>query len=542
VGIGGYSRGETSIFLLAVVLAILPIWLVDAFPSQDGPIHLWILHLLGNPDGPAAREFLEVNRHAEPNLLFYGVAYPFARLAGVFFAEKVFLTLYALVFCFGARYAVLRFAPESGPVSFLVIPLCFNYFVHMGFYNYIIGTALFLPALALAVSWYRGPPRFGLVRLGLLALLMVLAHLVAFVVFAFSLGILVATDNLRQGLRSGDFPGALARLGVHAGRITVAFLPALAVAAWFFDRYGAPAVESLPVRGQISQFARMQVLASFDALEVYLVSYPYALVLAVLGGVAFWHGTRLRAAREAWFPLAVVGGALFLVYAFLPLSARGVPANPRLTPFLILLGILWLSTIRWATAWRWVIPVASILIVGSSTAIRAAQYRAFDVELREYNAVAARVEPGSTLFRVRLGYDPEARLWREPPMYRPRVEPFLHVLAHTAIRRDAIYVGSTLMSPSVFGYFPLVYRNEMDPFSPLRWQAELPYPELDFDALESALGRPVDYLVVLGDDWKGWVRRGDRQAASYTAFHHRYGPVTRSPAGQYQLWRYRPAS
>jgi hypothetical protein len=283
-------------------------------------------------------------------------------------------------------------------------------------------------------------------------------------------------------------------------------MPALGVMAAFFMRHG---VDTIPVaampRELLGNLLVLHVLASFDDLETWLVSAPVGLLLFAFGVAALHQGIARKAAQRAAWSLLVVLLALSTVYLFLPLRTRGVLANPRVAVFMLLVGILWLAAFSWPRAARFGLIAACAAIVLGSAGLRVSQYSDYHLELQEYLAGIAIVEPSSTVLRVRLDAKPQDGYGRRPRRGMG-ILPFLHAATHYSIQKDAVYLGSTLMSPAKYSYFPLVYRQSADPFRLLGKGIEDRYPQLDFERFRLETGKPVDYILVVGRDSRSWIQ------------------------------------
>ena len=64
-----------------LALALMPVWSVPRFPSQDGPNHLYGAGLLLRHDDPLVRRFYQLNPNPDPNWLGHGALAGLMRLA-----------------------------------------------------------------------------------------------------------------------------------------------------------------------------------------------------------------------------------------------------------------------------------------------------------------------------------------------------------------------------------------------------------------------------------------------------------------------------
>ena len=80
-----------------------------------------------------------------------------------------------------------------------------------------------------------------------------------------------------------------------------------------------------------------------------------------------------------------------------------------------------------------------------------------------------------------------------------RTNPWLHFPSHIATLRDGITLRASLLSPNRFGYFPIVYRSDRDPFVHIGGQIERQPPTgLSFADYEERTGAELDYVLIWG--------------------------------------------
>ena len=529
-------RTEAVFFYALVAISIVPIWTVSYFPSQDGPNHLWILYLLDQylRSGPGAfGEWFELNRNVEPNLGFYVIALPLSLVVGIQAAEKLFLSLFVAILCIGARYAVRSINANAIFVSYLILPVAFSLYVHMGFYNYLVGIALFMPALMLCIRQYHSavPGRYW--KIGTIGFAILLAHLLAFITLVMALAAYVTTDVVRSGIKEKDFWHATRRLFKEGGYIALVLLPSFLLIASFILRHGTSENPNYGRRYLVDHLLQLHMLVSFDTLELLTVSIPVVVLLAGLACYAIYVAVSKEQPNLTWLPLLVACLFMLVVYFTVPISTRDVPVGPRLVPFILLTGILWLAAGQWINKWALAVPVACAVLVITQTVLRVGLYAQADNEIKEYLSVTEAIQPGSTFLPVLLEeLDVPAILG----LARFRARPFSHVGGYIAIDRDAIYLGS-LMAPSKFPYFPVVHQRDADPYSLLGSDIKFPRPAMDFEAYEHARAQPVDYLIVIGADWEGWKNAGEEQARSYGFMKANYNRLAVSSTGRYSLYQ-----
>ncbi len=156
----------------------MPIWLFKYFPSQDGPMHLYNAHVLKNYSAPGNlfAKFYQINFILLPNVFADLILYLLSLFLPIMIGEKVFLSIYALIFPLSIIYFIKAINPES-QLKIIAPLFTYNLFLLFGFYNFIISLPLFFLTLGF---WFRkqnlSRPA-GVILVNLLFFLTYLSHL-----------------------------------------------------------------------------------------------------------------------------------------------------------------------------------------------------------------------------------------------------------------------------------------------------------------------------------------------------------------------------
>jgi hypothetical protein len=492
-------RIEPRLFALLVAVMVLPAWLVEHFPSQDGPIHLYILHVWQHYDLPgfgAFRRHFELNRSLEPNLGFYLLAYPLLLLFDPATVEKLFVSLVAVVFCYGGRWTLRRINPEAALLALLLVPLSWHYFIHLGFYSFSLGVALLLPAFGLVQAPLRRLRPLDLALIGLVALVLVVVHLMAFVLFALAIALYLLgriAAALAVGRAGYRLLPALVLRSLGAG---VALLPALVVMRGFLARHGVSGTAPVPsFLRELRQLLAVSAQVSFDAVELAWIA-PIALllvVLAIAAALAQWRDGSWR----RFLPLALVPLGLVVVYFLPALTTKNVQVSERVQLVIPIMLLFWLACVAPGPRLARATVAVAVVAVLASSSYRLWQYGRIALGLQEHQALASLIAPGATILPLR--YD-RSRISVLGENVSLRSDPLLHASALVASARDGIYLSASLMSRLRYGYFPVLFREEMDPFRHLGLEIEAIPPIADLEAYARATGRPVDHLLIWSPD------------------------------------------
>jgi hypothetical protein len=493
------AKREALFFFSLVLISVVPAWTVTYFPSQDGPIHLWILHIISSysaPDAQVLRQFFEPNRFVEPNLGFYVIAYPLSLLFGIAVAEKIYLSLLTLILCYGVRYAIAAINPHGMALSYLAVPIAFGFFTHMGFYNFVLGVALFLPVLAFCIVQYHKEGIRGYLKIGVAGLLLVLAHLVPFAAFLFTFALYILAHRIILAVNTGEYRIFMRRLASETAALTAVFSPAVLIAASFTMRHGItenPAAPWLPLKYYFELFL-MFFLQSFDGIELVLIAGPYLAVLLLAFILIAWHIFRHGHISTQTFALAIALLGLTLLCLHAPISSKDIPLSPRLAPLVVLTGIIALAAGSGRAKLSLIVVLsAGVILVGSG--YRYTKYGKFQQEVAEVLSLAEHISTDATFLPIRLEQEEIHSIWKSK---RAPANPMLQVGAYIAIERKAVYFRSPLMSPSRFAYFPYAYRKEADPFVLLGSGIERVNPEVDFEQFRLTTGRSIDFIIIGG--------------------------------------------
>jgi hypothetical protein len=496
------ERHERLVFALLLALVILPVWLFKYFPAWDSPLHLRMTDIMaryGERGSEILTQYLVPNQTLEPNLAIYYILLFCSWFVDLYVAEKILLTLYAVLLACAARYAVLGVNRAASVFSLLFIPTIFTMFIHMGLYNFSLSIALYLLVFGF---WYRrrtAMTPLTLAALAALSLVLVLVHLLGFVLLMVTLGAITLFDAAHAAFsasRAADRRDALSALLRRSLELGLAALPGLVVIVSFFARHGLDGGGAV-ARHRLDLLLRLGVmdhLYSFAQIELVLYA-PFVLLVAglvVWTLLARWRGgdRRLQAQDGLAFGAAVVA----LLYFFVPITTKDVSISDRLLPFLFALTFFWLAT---ATPGPWlrrsVLTVVALVCV-STAGYRVWQYDRLNGFLEEYVSAADWIAPNSTLLPIHFWHDSDARsgrrlTWRTNPLY--------HAPGHIGIERNVINLRNLFLSPEVLGYFPMRYRPQRDPYVHIGKAIDDRPPEVEFLSYEERTGGSVDYVLVM---------------------------------------------
>jgi len=469
---------ERLLFAALLVLHLVPLLVVPAFPSQDGPSHVESAFNLRHYDDPAygrLRELYVRNPAPEPNLLGHLLLVALLEIARPTLAEKLMIGAFVLALPLSVRYALRALAPEAAWLAVLAFPFVYSWPLHMGFFNFCWGLPLFFVALG---YWIRHRaamrPRHVLV-LAVLLLLLAGAHVVPLVL---TIGVLVLWI-------------AFERKAI--GPALVALTPVLGLLAAFVWRKSPVPSEAPPATDLLRGLLRLESLVSFRESEA-LASTALVVLFAVLVARGVWQ--RARTHTRVFVPadaLVVAVPLLVLLYFVAPRRiAGGSYLNERLALFPFLVALLWLATLAYSERLRRAVQLTAAALAVAALSFHLATYVELRAPLAEYLSAAPRLQPDHTLLPLSFA----SQGWGLSRL-RPRTKVFLHTASYLSAERGA---PSLANYEGNYMHFPLIYRDAVNPFVHLAREQGLEGdpPCLDLEAYARETGREVDYVLLWG--------------------------------------------
>lgn len=494
------GRRADAVLVLLIAINLVPIWAFSYFPSLDGPAHVsltwWLVHY-DDADWPTLRAFLEPNLRLVPNYLIFFILYPLMTVFPAAVAEKLLISLYAVLLPLALRYALAGAAPQARGLAVIGCVVTFHALLLLGFYNTSFAIALFLLAIGF---WLRRRRRTDLPTLAgyaAISLVAYVTHLSA--VASTCLAIFFATVGLvASDLRTAGPAAAWRRLLSHGIWPAIGFAPVLALCLGFLFRGGGEMAAAgaagigLPDLARLIGLVRLEAFIGHEGREI-VVTIGLALTLywAARTGVRYGSG---------WVNagLFILGGfaVLYLVMPF-QFDVRWMPT--RLMPYALLGALLWIAGMmrglpeprRVATTGIVVLSALALTLVG--TGLRLVRWSEIDQFQDEYTSANAMIEPNATLLALRLSREIDGQAPSD------RIEIMLQMPGYIAAERNVIDLKHFQAHT---GAFPLVFRETVDPYRHLLTDAQiLMSPEtIRPTDYREATGQTVDYVLLWGEE------------------------------------------
>ena len=148
-----------------VLLAVLTIaWILSlpAWPSQDGPVHLYYAEVLGQLLGRGHTVYTGayfIKQLLPPYALYYYSLLLLSNVVPWLLADRLVVCGYIAIFLLGFRYLARAIGPEADRATLVATLLVLNWALGMGFVNYCLSLGFAMWSIGL---WLRLPAHRGL--------------------------------------------------------------------------------------------------------------------------------------------------------------------------------------------------------------------------------------------------------------------------------------------------------------------------------------------------------------------------------------------
>ena len=433
--------------LLVAFLAVAPFWTVRNVATVDGPAHFLnagIFRSLLLDDASPYRSFYAISWNPLP---YWTQTVALSLLLELFSpptAHRLLLSLLVCLLPLALAQLRLRLHGEAGAPALLAFPLATGYLLHLGLYNFCLGTALLLFFLA----FYWRAPEPGPARIVALAgwlLLLWFTHLVAWGVAA---GALVGAAILLASRRRRLAP--LASLA--------ALIPTLPLACWYLVGVigqrprGAPSFEAL-----IDHLLAGGIFVGYARSE--RIGVPLLLLpIAGLVGATILSAVRSRRVSETTLVFGTAALTALLLTVVAPRRlADGSLLRPRFA-FLFVLFVLAVAAAPKIRALSFLVFAATLGFEIYRLVAVIPAYRLLDGEIRAMESCLAEVRPGERVLASWLRPPPTERNPHFP------LPPNAQAIAWDALDRGWVDFGNPFPSRS---FTPVRERREAIGHSPL---------------------------------------------------------------------------
>ncbi len=505
-------RRGLVVLLLALLPALLAVWIVPGFVTQDGPAHLYNAHILAESfraDSPF-RDVFQVRWDPLPNLAGHLVLMGLISVLTPRAADAVMLTGTLAGFAAAMVWLRGRVAGRSGmpTIAVLAALLALNLPWLLGFTNFLLGACLIPVTLGV---WWGGRDRLGIGRVLGMSLLLVLGYFCHLV----SLGLTVGALGVLAVLTPGA--GWARRLAGTLAAV-VPLVPLAIVYRRLMRGGGAIEPEWLMLDDPWTLRAWKERLGWVDPLTLgrkldfpfvehsspaFALLAPSVWCAAGLGVLLIvtlrnaWNDPEARARlreRRGWVVLAIL-----LVFGgiFGP-DTLGPKHGHYLTQRLLLMGLVMLTPALSLSPTRRATRIIATALLGVALAVQSAVVWDYalraDRQVRPYLAAKPYVGRGQRVGSLALGLS-----------RRYRANPLLHLDCLLGVGNGNVIWGNY---EAAFYYFPVQIRPEV-PHPPILTfeaisirddPADAPQRAARWRRLLDAHHDQIDVLLIQGSD------------------------------------------
>jgi hypothetical protein len=199
------------VWLFSLILLLYCVWVLSLplFPTQDGPVHLYLATifkgLLSHSAGVYDNYYF-IRHYLPPYSFHYYLLIALMHGISAIKAEKLFVCLILISFAYGFRFLAKEIGPNGPLFSFFALCVLLNWPLAMGFENFVFSLSMAFWALGLWMRMNRNPSLLLRGVFVLLLFVMTLTHPVP-VVLGFAGLDLVATLLLPRLFPAGTFAG-----------------------------------------------------------------------------------------------------------------------------------------------------------------------------------------------------------------------------------------------------------------------------------------------------------------------------------------------
>lgn len=490
------------VFAVCLIAGLVPIWWVSQLPTVDGSVHLYIVHLLdrlgqgGNFDGIFRRNYT-----LEPNLTVYGVLWLFSRVMPLATAEKLVISLYWLLFAGSALYLATAMGRRGIVAGLLALPFALGYYLHWGFYNFILSLALFVPVSAYALRRLDHLRWRHLLVLSAGMLALAFTHLVGAAMAMFFIGMARTGFALRDGLsrkEPGRWTQCLTALFRDGLLILLAALPALVLIGSFLLRRVAGDDMAAPEMGLLQKLVYIGSLSPIFGLDQreLIALGAFILVFWATAARLFWIFWRDRESAIAALPVLLPPAVLGFILLIGSLGFSGFDALPRLLPFLLLMLIPAFGLLPPNRIWN---AATMIAVAGGLVALAFVHvqfYQRIDALYQGYATARSAVPPGSAVLAFNTT-EKQKEVEGYPTGWRMNVT--AHFGERYAREHDLALLNVDMLEPDVFGYFPINYQPEAKLAASWRGKLYMP-PSQPLRDFEAKTGIPIAEVAIWPTD------------------------------------------
>ncbi len=524
--------GKVSLLLFAIV-ACFCAWMLSmpSFPTTDGPVHMYYVHVLGSlllHTNADYAHFFRIRHLLPPYSLYYYALLLLSGFMPMLVADRVIICVYFVSFVFGFRFLARQIGRSADLMTLLCTPLLLNWPLGMGFVNFCLSLSFSFWATGLWLKVQGTRTVWGRVGFLLLVTGIMLTHPVPLLLLLAVAGALLLARIVQTTREAGRFT-----LPAHgAADLATLLLASLNVGYVKLFANGNPLKQVNETGGPPTPFwkgvmqqaticPREHALAFVFGRRPDILVYRFVLLAVLLLAIGLATSQFRRNRRAGTWTRGdtffLLGAGLFCTLPFIPSQLNGLYFFADRLVICIWLAFL-LAASGWSgraaslatrpgkvegrtAAWGgFALACVTVALVGDVTLLSSANRI-----LRPIAENIAGLSQSSLGIRGQVGFmmeDPRPMLGEAPE--GPSWNPYHWALMHAFRQNDAVIANAPWMHESIIPVAPSAALPEVS-------VAALREPfanQVQRDLLRS----PVDLRQTLAEDSFFLVNQADRSA------------------------------
>ncbi|MGI4829749.1 MAG: hypothetical protein ACRYFU_16370 [Janthinobacterium lividum] len=344
----GVGSGFSAPFLAALsITLVLAVWILSlpCFPTTDGPVHMYYIHVLGKLLGhnsPEYAHFFRIRHLLPPYALYYYTLLLLSKFMPMLLADRLVICLYLFSFVLGFRYLARAIGPSADLMTLLATMLLLNWPLGMGFVNFCLSLSFSFWGAGLWLRVQGTRNLRGRITFLVLVTVIMLTHPVPLLLLLIVTGVFLAV-RLLPAFRAGSqslVPKGRFTLPPHAradlltwgiGTLNLGYVKLFAVANPLKQTRDMDA-DAQPYWGamvhRIGIYGREHALAFVLGLSPSILAYRTCLLLILILSIALACNQRLRNRRAGVWSASdtflLLGGLIFVGLPFIPAQLNGL--------------------------------------------------------------------------------------------------------------------------------------------------------------------------------------------------------------------------
>jgi len=545
------SDRENFLFVVLIFVHLLPIWLFQYFPSQDGPAHIYnsnVLHEYYFPERSLFREYYIINQQLVPNWFSQIVLAALMYIMSPFVAEKMLLSGYIILLPISMRYALQAIRPDTKFLAFLSFPFIYNFMFHMGFYNYSYGLPMFFFVVGYWLRCQKGFTLRNTTTLCFLSLLLYFCHPISLVTAYMAIAVLTVWLTLFEfapqvSQQRFDLHSLWKEFSRRAITPLYAFLPTIILfAIYTLSKEDAEVKHNIFPTSfwrEALKLISLTSIPSYDKVEVLFSS-----ALGCLFVVLSLHFLIPKLAQRQFFNysdgLLLLVAVYVVIYFIVPNSMFGgallVTVNQRLNFYPFFALTLWLGTQSYSMFLKRRIQIIAAAIALILLGLHTVKYATLNDYINEYVSVANYIEPNTTILTHQTSdlekINPDGQE-RTPDgkaiSWRIATDPLINTSGYIATQRHLIDLKNY---QAALDYFPIMFRPTLELYKNPSFQGNT----IAVINYFQKIGKPIDYMLL----WGKWEenRKTEETKAVFRHLQQGYELIYTSPQrGLMHLYR-----